>query len=160
MKIGPVDVILAVEAGAWPPQAELEPMVEDALSAALAEAGIATGGETELGITFTDDAAIAVLNRDWRGKPSPTNVLSFPVVQIAPGDPLPAALGDIVLAFETVKREAELDEKPFAHHLVHLVVHGFLHLLGHDHIDEEEAEAMEAMERRVLERLAIGDPYA
>ena len=159
MKIGPVDVILAVEAGSWPPQTELEPMVEDALSAALAEAGIADGGETELGITFTDDASIAALNRDWRGKPSPTNVLSFPVVQIAPADPLPAALGDIVLAFETVKREAEVDEKPFAHHLVHLVVHGFLHLLGHDHMDDDEAEAMEAMERRVLARLAIADPY-
>ncbi len=159
MKIGPVETILAVKAGGWPDEAELERLVEQALAATLAEAGIDTASESELGITFTDDATIAALNADWRGKPSPTNVLSFPVVQIAPGDQLPAALGDIVLAFETVKREAELDEKPFAHHVTHLVVHGFLHLLGHDHMDDDEAEAMEAMERRVLARLAIADPY-
>ncbi len=161
MKIGPVEVILAVEAGGWPAEAELETLVSRALQAALAETGAAPAGpEAELGVTFTDDASIGALNRDWRGKDRPTNVLSFPVVQIVPGDALPAALGDIVIAHETVRREAEAEGKPFEHHLIHLVIHGFLHLAGHEHQDDEEAEAMEALERRVLARLAIPDPYA
>ena len=81
---------------------------------------------------LTDDAAIRALNKRWRGIDKPTNVLSFPA-QAAPGGSEPLHLGDIAIAFETTAREAERENKPFAHHLAHLAVHGYLHLLGHDH---------------------------
>jgi probable rRNA maturation factor len=100
-----------------------------------------------------------VLNRDWRGKDKPTNVLSFPAMPVTPGGAVPPMLGDIALAFETVAAEAALEGKSFDHHLVHLIVHGLLHLLGHDHEDDVQAEAMEALERAALARLAIPDPY-
>ena len=109
--------------------------------------------EGELSLVFTDDAAIQRLNRDYRGKDKPTNVLSFP----QSGGPL---LGDIVLAWETVSREAGLAEKPVKAHMAHLIVHGFLHLLGYDHEADEEAEEMEALERAALRRMGIADPYA
>jgi probable rRNA maturation factor len=159
VQIGPIDAILVVEAGKWPDASVLERLVTNAIEAALAETG-AQGSETELGITFTDDSSIATLNGEWRAKEGPTNVLSFPVIDIEPGDPFPPALGDIVIAEETVRREAELDGKSFDDHLTHLVIHGFLHLLGHDHIEDGEAEIMEATETRALARLAISDPYA
>ncbi len=154
-----VSIDLMVEAGDWPGEAALAPLARAALDAALAEAGVAAS-PSELSIVFTDDAHIRTLNAGWRGKDKPTNVLSFPAFPVKPGDPLPPMLGDIVLAAETVSREAELEEKPFDHHLLHLMVHGVLHLLGYDHEDEEDAEAMEALERRVLAKLAIPDPYA
>ncbi len=101
------------------------------------------------------------LNAGWRGKDKPTNVLSFPASPAAaPGAALPPMLGDIVLAAETVFGEAALDGKPVEHHLSHLIVHGLLHLLGYDHETDGQAEAMEAVERRALARLAIPDPYA
>ena len=90
----------------------------------------------------------------------PTNVLSFPAFPVKIGQELPPMLGDVVLAAETVAREAELEGKPLGHHITHLVVHGVLHLLGHDHEEETEAERMEALERAALATLAIPDPYA
>ena len=120
------------------------------------------GGRTngELAIVLTDDAAIRTLNRDWRGKDAPTNVLSFPAA--APSAPRAGdarLLGDIVIAYETTAREAVAEGKPFAHHLAHLAVHGFLHLLGYDHETDAEAEAMEALEIAVLRRLGVPNPY-
>lgn len=109
-------------------------------------------------VALTDDAGIHVLNRQRRGRDAPTNVLSFP----APpgfGDPDTPNLGDIVIAYETVVREAEEEGKPFAHHLAHLSVHGFLHLIGFDHENGAEAERMEGRERAALARLGIPDPY-
>lgn len=150
---------VAVEAGGWADEEALLALVAQAVEAVLAETGQAAPDETELSLLFTDDAHVRVLNRDWRAKDKPTNVLSFPAFPVAPGDPIPPTLGDIALAFETVMSEAALEEKPFDHHLTHLVVHGMLHLLGHDHEDEDEAEAMEALERAILARLAIPDPY-
>jgi probable rRNA maturation factor len=155
----PLDIDILVEAGAWPPEEELRTLAEAVLSAACGELGLAGGGRSELSLVFTDDAHIRALNAAWRGKDKPTNVLSFPAVPVTPGAALPPMLGDIVLACETVGREAALEGKPFDHHLSHLVVHGFLHLLGHDHEDEAEAAAMEALERRILAGLAIPDPY-
>jgi probable rRNA maturation factor len=149
-----------VEEGDWLPPVELEEVAASALSALVEELALPVAPRSELGITFTDDINISALNRDWRRKTSPTNVLSFPIREIEPGAPLPPALGDIVLALETIRREAEMDAKPLRHHLVHLIVHGMLHLLGHDHQAEEEAERMEGLERRVLARLAIPDHYA
>lgn len=114
----------------------------------------------ELSLVFTDDAEIKLLNAGWRGKDKPTNVLSFPAFPTTIGDRLPPMLGDIILAFGTVRREAELEAKSFDDHVRHLIVHGVLHLLGYDHETDVDAEAMEAIERRALARLAIADPYA
>jgi probable rRNA maturation factor len=117
---------------------------------------------------LSDDSAIRTLNRDWRGKNAPTNVLSFPAAapKKAPKGPrskaLPASpyIGDIVIAYQTVAREAVAENKPFGHHLAHLAIHGFLHLLGYDHETERGAQKMERLERSILKRLAVPDPYA
>lgn len=155
-----VIIDLLVEAGAWPAEDVLERLARRAVEAALAETGASAAQPAELSLVFSDDAGIRELNAGWRGKDKPTNVLSFPAFPVRPGDPLPPMLGDIVLAAETIFREADLEEKPFEHHLTHLVIHGFLHLVGYDHETEDEAETMEAIERRALARLAIPDPYA
>jgi probable rRNA maturation factor len=154
-----LSIDILVEAGTWPARRPLRKLVETAVKATLAEVA-AQGEAAELSVLFSDDEHIQQLNNEWRGKDKPTNVLSFPAFPVAVGDRLPPMLGDIVLAAETVAREAELENKPLEHHLTHLVVHGTLHLLGHDHEEESEAEEMEAIERRVLARLAIPDPYA
>jgi probable rRNA maturation factor len=115
-------------------------------------------GGGEVAVLLADDAAVRVLNRDWRRIDKPTNVLSFPA---PPGSAqMPPLLGDIVIAYETTAREAEAEGKPFPHHLAHLAVHGFLHLLGYDHDSEEAAEAMERLEARILQRLSVPDPHA
>lgn len=105
-------------------------------------------------ILLTDDEAVRALNGRFRGKNLPTNVLSFP----AP-DSVRPHLGDIVLAYGVCAAEALDQKKPFAHHLSHLVIHGVLHLMGHDHEADDEAEAMEARERTLLAALGIPDPY-
>ena len=114
-----------------------------------------------IGVRLTDDDEQRRLNRTYRGKDAPTNVLAFPLADLA--DPLPPGspllLGDIVLAFETVRREAAAQGKPLADHLRHLVVHGVLHLLGFDHESEAEAVAMEAREVELLAALGVPDPY-
>jgi probable rRNA maturation factor len=122
----------------------------------------AAGGSVELGIVLTDDATVRGLNRAWRRHDRPTNVLSFPS-GIEPGEVpsgAPWLLGDVVLAFETVEREARAAGRPLRHHLAHLLVHGVLHLLGHDHEVEAEALGMEALEVELLAQLNIPDPYA
>lgn len=153
-------IAVAVEAGDWPDEAELEALARRVTAAAIADLGLVVPEGCELGVTFTGDAAIRALNAQWRGKDKPTNVLSFPAFPVSIGAPLPPMLGDIVLAFETVAREAREEGKPFTDHLAHLVLHGFLHLVGHDHETDMEAEHMEAAERRILAALAIPDPYA
>jgi probable rRNA maturation factor len=105
---------------------------------------------------LTDDSGVRLLNRAWRGVDAPTNVLSFPTKRAGNDPPL---IGDIVLAYETIAGEARAEHKPFAHHVAHLAVHGFLHLLGYDHVRDEDAEVMERVELDVLRRLAIPDPY-
>lgn len=153
-----IAIDIAIEAGAWPPEKDLQALVEGAGAAVVAETGLS--GTTELSVLFTDDAHVRGLNAEWRHKDKPTNVLSFPAFPTVPGGALPPMLGDIVLAQETISAEAGLDSKPFDHHLTHLIVHGVLHLLGHDHETDEDADVMEALETRVLARLAIPDPYA
>jgi probable rRNA maturation factor len=154
----PVDIDISVEAGNWADEASLTRLVDRAVAAAFAETGVA--GRSELSVVFSDDSHIQKLNAGWRGKDKPTNVLSFPAFPLVQGGPLPPMLGDIVLAAETVAREAALEDKPVENHITHLVIHGLLHLLGYDHETDTEAEAMEAIERAALARLAIPDPYA
>ena len=106
---------------------------------------------------------IRTLNSNWRGIDKPTNVLSFPALQptgSATPDDAPRMLGDIAIAYETTRKEADDEQKPFDHHLSHLAVHGFLHLIGYDHENDDDAEAMEGLEREILAQLGIPDPYA
>jgi probable rRNA maturation factor len=112
-------------------------------------------------VTLTDDSAQQALNRIWRATDTPTNVLAFPAADpsAARPDGAPLLLGDVVLAYETVRREAVEQHKPLADHLRHLVVHGVLHLLGFDHIEAADATAMEAREIAILAELGVPNPY-
>ena len=154
-----VEIDIAIEAGDWPAETELKPLVETALAASVSQLGL-EGISPELSFVFTDDAAMTVLNGQWRGKERPTNVLSFPAFPVAPGEPPGPMLGDIVLARQTIEAEAAIDGKTVHAHLTHLIVHGFLHLLGYDHQNDEDAVQMESIERAILDRLGIDDPYA
>ncbi len=118
------------------------------------------GEPVEVSVLLADDATVARLNRDYRGKDRPTNVLSFPADAPPCADmDQPRLLGDVVVAFETTMREAESAERPLADHLTHLLVHGTLHLCGFDHEAEDDAERMEAREVEVLATLGVADPY-
>lgn len=148
------------EAGDWATDAE--EWVRRAAEHAYVVAG--PGEEAEVCVVLADDPFVKELNRTWRGKDKPTNVLSFPIGAMpAAAGPEPVRtplLGDIVLALETIAREAGEQGKSFPDHLAHLVVHGVLHLLGYDHEDNADADEMEALERDILEDLDIADPYA
>jgi probable rRNA maturation factor len=142
-----------IEDEAWTaalPAAEM--LARGAALAALDSEGAAHEGVT---ILLADDEAVRALNARFRGKDAPTNVLSFP----APHNP-ERHLGDLALAFGVCAREAAEQGKPLAHHLQHMTVHGVLHLLGYDHMRDDEAEAMEGLERAVLAGLGVPDPYA
>lgn len=140
----------------WPN--DLETPARQTLDAALAVIPEKLAADAELSVLLTDDAEQQGLNLRWRGLKAPTNVLSFPA--LAPGAPISGFLGDISLAFETVDAEAARDGIPLKHHFAHLLTHGFLHILGYDHLSEADAGRMEALEGRVLARLSIPDPYA
>ncbi len=152
--------VSSIEGGNWPGELALEALVESVFCAVEAELGLSPEHPSEVSLLFTDDATIQGVNAEWRGKDKPTNVLSFPSLALKPGMKPGSLLGDIVFAYETVVLEAQAERKPFENHLSHLVAHGLLHLFGHDHGTDEEAEEMEALERRILSRLAIPDPYA
>ena len=150
-----IDVI--VEAPQWDAARGAEATIRRALS----EAAIATRAnfaDRVLAVLLTDDAAIRRLNAQWRNIDKPTNVLSFPPAPSAVPDAV-KSLGDIAIAYETAAREAKTDDKPFDHHLAHLAVHGFLHLLGYDHESDADAQTMEQLERVILARLGVPDPY-
>ena len=141
---------IEVEADDWTfALADVEAVVERAAGAALGAV------EGDVVVLLTDDAAVRDLNARFRDRDRPTNVLSFP----APESAAPH-LGDIVLAYGVCAAEAETQGKTLADHLSHLVVHGVLHLLGRDHVDDAEAEEMEAEERDILARIGVADPYA
>ncbi|MGQ0531838.1 MAG: rRNA maturation RNase YbeY [Caulobacteraceae bacterium] len=131
---------------------------EDLLSQALAAAAQAEGKSGAVSLLLGDDASVAGLNQQFRGKEGPTNVLSFP--PSPDGQAEPGFLGDIALAAETIVEQANFQGKRFEHHAAHLAVHGFLHLIGYDHENPADAEAMEARERAILASIGIEDPYA
>ncbi|WP_342360001.1 rRNA maturation RNase YbeY [Terrarubrum flagellatum] len=146
------------ESSGWRAIPRVEALVRRAAEAALAGADIVTRADAEISLLLTNDATIRDLNAQWRNKDKATNVLSFPAASI---DQLAdaRALGDIVIALETVLAEARDEDKTPADHLTHLVVHGVLHLLGFDHEDDEEAEEMEELETLILAKLGVADPY-
>jgi len=155
---GPIELDVIVEEGDWARLGDAEALTRRAVEAAFAVASDAPREASEISVLLTDDPSIQELNRQWRGKDKPTNVLSFPAPE-QPGQPGPRPLGDIALAFETLARESQDESKAFADHFSHLVVHGTLHLLGYDHELEAEAEIMEALEVKALAALGIADPY-
>ena len=145
--------------------------VEKAVDAAVRFAAIAEIADpvvpVSVSIKLSDNAQVQALNQEWRDKDKPTNVLSFPMLDDAELDALLAGtydapeimLGDIILAYETCAAEATEKDIPIAHHATHLVIHGMLHLLGHDHIEDEEAELMEALEVKALASMGLPNPY-
>jgi probable rRNA maturation factor len=142
----------------WRTHRGVTALVRKAARVALKHSGVATLPDASLAIALADDAMVRAANRDWRAMDKPTNVLSFPAV---PHERIGGApfLGDVIVAYETVAAEADAENKPFADHLAHLVVHGVLHLLGYDHGTAAEAELMETRERAILARLGVPDPY-
>jgi probable rRNA maturation factor len=157
-----VTIDIAEQSGDWPALGDAAAICRGAALAALDAA--ATPGDVELSIVLGDDALLRELNRRWRGKDAPTNVLSFPAQDFAAPLPLPPPgaalpLGDVVLAYGTLAREAAEQGKSLSDHLAHLVVHGVLHLVGYDHEAAAEAERMEGLERAVLSGIGIADPY-
>ncbi|KQX38724.1 hypothetical protein ASD04_08705 [Devosia sp. Root436] len=156
MPPAPLDIAVIVNDDAWPEN--LQARAEAAVLAALAFARPKVKGAAELSILLTNDEEQHALNREWRGKDSSTNVLSFP--QIEPFGPVIGLLGDITLARETLEREAAEQGTTFADHFTHLVVHGFLHILGYDHLTDAEALQMEGLETQILGSLGVADPYA
>lgn len=163
-----LEVAVQQEVG-WP-EADWEATAQGAVAEAIRQSPYADWLSRslmiEVSVRLTDDAEVRRLNREYRHKDAPTNVLSFPMVQpdllegLANSDDGEVLLGDIVLARETCAREAEEKSVAFADHAMHLIVHGTLHLLGFDHMGDSEAETMEAIERDVLATLGIEDPYA
>jgi probable rRNA maturation factor len=150
-----IDVV--IESARWRQAPRAARVVRRAIGAAVP----ARARNAELSVILTSDRAIRTLNRRWRSHDKATNVLSFPAQahgKLPRG--APRHLGDIVLAYETVAREARQEGKPLDHHIAHLALHGFLHLLGYDHESHGQAEAMERRERRILARLGVPDPYA
>jgi probable rRNA maturation factor len=152
-------VDLRVEAGDWPLESELRAIVCRVVDLAAARLRPEALGGSDLSLLFTDDAHIRVLNRRYRNIDRATNVLSFPA-PVPTDAQFGALLGDIVVASETLRREAESRGLTIEAHLAHLILHGFLHILGYDHADEAEASAMERLETGILGDLGIADPYA
>jgi probable rRNA maturation factor len=162
-----VDILVAAEQ--WRARANPARVIRAALDAAAAfvsslppssrPADSPCRGEATLAVALVDDVAIRRLNRDFRGIDKSTNVLAFPAAPNPAVPDAPRPLGDVAIAYGVTAREAEAAGKPFDHHLSHLAVHGFLHLLGYDHDQDDEADEMERLERAVLAKLTIPDPY-
>jgi probable rRNA maturation factor len=165
-----LDVDCDIVAGDWDARADWDALASSAVAAALAGAGFAAAADDaqsiiEVAVRLSDDEEVQRLNLDYRGKDKPTNILSFPmqppdaVAAVLSSPDMDVLLGDMALAFETVAREATDKGIAIADHVAHLLVHGTLHLLGHDHGDDASAEAMEALETTILAGMGIADPY-
>ena len=146
-----IDIL--VQSPLWSDQPLAEHTVREAIAAASTTISTKNG---EVSIILADDLAVRALNRQWRGVDKPTNVLSFPAKGIEGG---PRLFGDIVMAYETLKRECDNEGRVFLHHLAHLTIHGFLHLMGYDHSVDAEAEEMEGLESKIMMRMSLPDPW-
>lgn len=146
---------IQVQSRLWDAQPLAEQAVRDAIAVAAATLSTSDG---EVSILLTDDSAVRVLNRDWRGIDKATNVLSFPASRATAAGGA-GILGDIVIAYETLQRECDDEDRNFLHHLTHLTVHGFLHLIGYDHQSDVQAEEMEGLERKIMTLMNMPDPY-
>lgn len=157
-----LSVAISVEDPTWHDKGlgDIEALSLAAMSAAARRAGLAENVVTEASLTFAGDADVKAINAEWRGKDMATNVLSFPMLALQPGDAPGPMLGDLVFALETIEREAAGEGKSFHDHLCHLIVHGFMHCLGFDHVEAGDADAMERLEIDILADLGIEDPYA
>jgi probable rRNA maturation factor len=154
-----LDIAIDLSSPLWATLPDAEKRAKRAILASAEAAGVRLRDGAEVGLLLVDDERIRALNARWRGLDRPTNVLSFPAVAAEKlGQSL--MLGDIVVAFETTRREAEHEGKTLGDHFTHLVVHGFLHLVGFDHEVCDDAERMETLETRILAGMAIADPYA
>lgn len=148
---GGVDIESVVETDGW--DAALAEAPEALASRVITAAAAGEAAKGAVSVLFADDSAVRALNKAWRGKDAPTNVLSFPA-------PVGfESLGDIALALETVLAEAKAQGKTATAHAAHLIAHGFLHLIGYDHVDDAQAETMEGRERAIMAGLGIADPY-
>jgi len=154
-RASPPQVDIQIQSPLWKAQPLAEQTVRDAVTAA---ASVLSTADSEVSIVLTDDSAMAVLNRDWRGIDKPTNVLSFPASGHK-GSETTRFLGDIVIAYETLVRECGDDNRKFLHHLAHLTVHGFLHLVGYDHETDAQADEMEGLESKIMTRMSMPNPY-
>ncbi|MEX0342903.1 MAG: rRNA maturation RNase YbeY [Erythrobacter sp.] len=155
---------LDIDIEGWPP-GEWEALAERAHAATAEVEPALSNARLTVSLLFTTDEEVHALNREWRGKDKPTNVLSFPMLErdelldLAPEGP-PEMLGDLALAYGTCEREATVKGIALGNHATHLIIHGLLHLAGHDHVDSDaQAEAMEALEIAALAKLGIADPY-
>jgi probable rRNA maturation factor len=148
-------ITIQVQSPLWEAEPAAEQTVRDGIVAAAATLSTA---DNEVSILLTDDKAIRLLNREWRGIDKPTNVLSFPAATTKASVRMPL-FGDIVIAYETLKRECDDEGRIFLHHLAHLTVHGFLHLIGYDHQVEAQAEEMEGLESKIMTRMQMPDPH-
>lgn len=152
-----LEIDISTPSEGWP-QGITELAEMAALAAWGTKGGADQGRMAELSLVFADDDMVQGLNLEWRGKDKPTNVLSFPADDFDIPE-APRMLGDVILALQTVRLEAIEQNKDFNHHLAHLIIHGVLHLLGHDHIEDEDAVVMEALEVELLAGLNIQNPY-
>ena len=156
-----LDVAVVRHSAAWRGAGVTDASLARAARAAFAAAPPPSPGAYEVSLLLTDDAEMRALNATWRGKDAATNVLSFPSSDRPSSDVSePGLLGDVALGYDTTLKEAGETNIAFADHVAHLVVHGVLHLLGLDHMRDDEAEQMETLERRALASLGIADPYA
>jgi probable rRNA maturation factor len=167
-----LDISISLEAGDWEAAvADVEQRIEAAARAAFDAADrpdILGVAPAEMSLVLADDALVQTLNRDYRDKDKPTNVLSFALLDgsddtddvLARDEGMPILIGDVILAFETVQREAREQGKSVEDHLTHLVIHGVLHLLGYDHQSDPDADRMERLETSILARMGIADPYS
>ncbi|MXO73651.1 rRNA maturation RNase YbeY [Altererythrobacter aerius] len=157
-------MILDIDIDGWPDGVDWADLAERALDAATAIAAELANPRLSASVLFTVDAEVRALNREWRAKDVPTNVLSFPMIGrtqllALPTEGGPEMLGDIALAWGVCAREAEEKGITVPDHTAHLLIHGLLHLAGHDHGEDADAERMEGLERRALALMGIADPY-
>ncbi len=144
-----------IEDDNWPE--EIMPIAQKAIEIAIEEVDVELSGPSEIAILLTNDKRQQELNNNWRKKNKSTNVLSFP--QVTKFSKLNGLIGDISFAFETIKKEAEQLNINFSDHFIHLLIHGFLHLLSYNHENEKQAKIMEMTEIKILEKMGIANPY-